>query len=82
MSFFCCNSEDPEFKYEVNTLTENGQGHSLVTKYYNSPEEINQSLRQSQNVSITKVRTQTGFSELQTQIKKNKQKYTDNTFPP
>lgn len=50
-------------------------------KYYNSLEEVDKVVKDNANASITKVKTQVGFEKLKERMVKNKEKFTDETFP-
>lgn len=39
-------------------------------------------VKHNEKVSITKVKTQLGLTQLKSQMKKDNQKFTDQTFPP
>ena len=71
MSFWCCGSQEPEYKYEVKYLVNDGHGSARETfKYYNSLEEVDHLEKENENVSITKVKTQLGLNDLQKELKK------------
>ena len=83
MSFWCCGSQEPEYKYEVKSLVNDEHGSPRETfKYYNSLEEVDHLEKENENVSITKVKTQLGLKDLQNEIRKKGEKFTDHTFPP
>lgn len=52
-----------------------------MVKYFNSLEEVDKAVRDNANASITKVKTQVGFEKLKEKMAKNKEKFTDETFP-
>jgi hypothetical protein len=80
---WCCHREDPEYKYEVKSLLENEHGVQRESyKYYNSLEDVDHLVKENENVSITKVKTQLGLSDLKDKMRKEGQKFTDATFPP
>ena len=52
-----------------------------MVKYYNSLEEVDKAVKDNADASITKVKTQLGFDKLKEKMVKNKEKFTDETFP-
>ena len=80
---FCCHTEQPEFKYEVKQNVPNQHGAPSQTyKYYNSLEDVDHLVKHNEKISITKVKTQLGLSQLKSQMKSENRKFTDPTFPP
>jgi hypothetical protein len=67
----------------VKQLNENEHGApSEAYRYYNSLEDVDHLVKHNEKVSITKVKTQLGLTQLKSQMKKDNQKFTDQTFPP